>query len=847
MFHGSEERLRARQALLHEIIANGIVHGTQEQPIISRDGRKGTSWVMSFPGVGLREPWLSMASDLILSTLQNYQAQQIATMGIAASSILAGCVLRSSRRYNALIVRSERKPYGSAKQIDGLSDKTQPVVVIDDAIGTGYSALKCVDILEAHGFEVEGVVCLVRFSYDSGYGLLEEHGLKVRAVYDLYDDFTPVMQPEDVPVHPWRARNIAWRNNSAPEGLSPFALVRLYLQEFEDYGALSKLPKQLVTTFSSPGGCWVSLRHRNSGLPVARTGVWCFPGDPEMSFTTLLAEATWNLSCLLKQHKIDPTGCGIGISQIGQLEQCLQGDADNNCYGLVCRSTEREWQVGSALPRMPGITGSSHQLRHALFINGKFRAREPFIVYRHKVDKLVEAGALWPTGGCSTNTSDLSVCTDLERTANILLSRAIALIRGAEIEPDQTLFLSDRNTCFLTIYHRDTQCACGGRRCVSVAEFDALVHAVTQDQRLEGIPATQVVLQLSILSDCWSSADIPEFVAGKDALGLVSATSESILLPGVAVEQNLDSEEFAAVLFEKSAVDSDTNISWQRFNTRQWLRDTEGNVHRCHPSIWVATRQCDPYDLETVAQYWLAWLQGHISTRTLVESEQPVQQQTGNVASAAVYAEAIRRIGECTAALHEPAMAIPFDLLPRDPDLLTLAHAYGATNAGDKSVPDTRLFQQLISKLDTTAPRHQPIAWWRAIEAAQIDDERVVRWQNAPLSPYERIVRCCAKPNAQDLKWIRGLIGSDGSVVCSETNIEDCLVTARTAEALAGSIERTDQELAQRILLRLVQLSVLLDDRRAAIRASDLQTGLRAEHTIAALAAFARLHQHNSL
>jgi len=695
-----------RDALLREIVAHGIAHGTAEKPIVSRDGIYGTSWVMSFLGVGLREPWLSSASKQLLNQLKEkgFKSRQIATMGGAGSSMLAGCVIHSDGEYNALLVKPEPKAYGSAKQIEGLPDKNESIVIIDDAIGTGFSALKCADILEAAGYEVEGVVCLVRFTYDSGFGLIEERGLKVSALYDLYDDIIPIMQPEYMPdSNPWRARDIRWSDKTAPEGLSPFALVRHYLKEYRESGALSQPPSSLaISGLSSPGGLWISLRDRTTGQSFTRMGTWCFPDEGETSFPAQIAESCWGLSKLLSGHSVDIERCGIGLSLISEQEKCTPADLDNDRFGVLCRSTERTWVIGGALPQMPGIHNTSHQLRHALYTNSNLRYLEEYDLYRHTVTKLIEPGARWPNGGCSMKEHpDLA---SEEKMASAILERARSLLLGSSTDDGASLFFFNADYLFLSVYDGDTLSACVGTPCQTVESFDWLVSYATQDPRYKGVDPAKAHLQISFLSERWTEQQPPAFTSGKDALGLYVDGVETLLLPGVAIEQNFDAEGFAEALIEKAGASETSQKSWSRFTTKQWLSSPNTTTLVSHPSAWVTNHTLASDSLDRHARGWFKWLSNHVTAGTLPEYELPAQSQVEGAASADLYAEAVRRLRQTAPFLDEDQPELPLDLLPRDPSLMTLAHAYAAVLDDRKE----GLAKRLQVKLKTHSARYEP-------------------------------------------------------------------------------------------------------------------------------------------
>ncbi len=821
-----------RDALLHEIAQRGVTHATKDKPILSRDGQGGTGWVMSFLGAGLREPWLSTASDLLLEALEDFGVRQIATMGMAASPLLAGCVMRSGGAYNALFVRPEPKAHGSGNQIEGLPDRSAPVVIIDDAIGTGHSALRCAEILEADGFEVAGVVVLVRFTYNSGYGLLEERGYRVRALYDLYEDMAPIMEPECIPARtPWRARGIAWQQAAAPDGLSAFALARLYLGQAFEKGALPRPPQRLAGGVDAPGGLWISARDLDNGAPVARAGVWRFDDEPPATAQELLAEACWWLRAQWPQTAPPPDRCGLGLSLMGSLTPCTPGEADNAAFGLVWRSRERPWEIGGALPDMPEITGTAHQLRHALFVNGKLRPREPFELYRNNVTKLIEPGAVWPGGGCSAR--PLADRQGRDAMAAAILLRVRALIAGQAVDAGDDLFLFDADVLFISIYQGDTVGTCIGMRCEDVAAVDALVQAALRDPRMGGIDRAAVTIQLNVLSERWSEAMPPAFTPGRHALGLLVDGREHILLPGVAVESNLDADAFAGMLYVKAGKPENAPMTWSRFRTAQWVSRPGHVATPSHPCAWVEARKLAGGTPERVARRWFLWLAEHVSAGTLPTHELPYEGQAGDPAPAALYAETIRRLREAAPFFDAPLPPLPLDLLPREPDLVSLAHAH-ATAGGQEE----RLRRLMLAP---STPRSDPAGFWRAVEAIGVVDVRASRWRTAPMPDYQRIIRLCATRDDAEADWLSGCVGPDGAVMTTESDEEDTLIAARAAEALAGSARVAHTDAAGRILMHLARLSIDLGRDRAGVRASDTQSGLRTEHTVAALGAFARL------
>ena len=81
----------------------------------------------------------------------------------------------------AFTVRKEPKQYGTGRQIEGPFISGDRVLVIDDVITTGGSALKAVDAVRAAGGEVLGVLALVDRE-EGGREAIEAMGLPVIAL-----------------------------------------------------------------------------------------------------------------------------------------------------------------------------------------------------------------------------------------------------------------------------------------------------------------------------------------------------------------------------------------------------------------------------------------------------------------------------------------------------------------------------------------------------------------------------------------------------------------------------------------------------------------------------------------
>ena len=87
-------------------------------------------------------------------------------------------------------VRSSSKKHGKGNQIEGKVEPGQKVVVVEDLISTGGSAIDAADALKAHGAEVLGIVAIFSYQLSKGKERIAESGYE----YYTLSDFDTLIQ-----------------------------------------------------------------------------------------------------------------------------------------------------------------------------------------------------------------------------------------------------------------------------------------------------------------------------------------------------------------------------------------------------------------------------------------------------------------------------------------------------------------------------------------------------------------------------------------------------------------------------------------------------------------------------
>ena len=74
---------------------------------------------------------------------------------------IAHAAAGAGRRLDAFTVRKEAKAHGAGRQVEGPVEPGAAVVVVEDVVTTGASALRAIEALARFGVSVIGVLCVV--------------------------------------------------------------------------------------------------------------------------------------------------------------------------------------------------------------------------------------------------------------------------------------------------------------------------------------------------------------------------------------------------------------------------------------------------------------------------------------------------------------------------------------------------------------------------------------------------------------------------------------------------------------------------------------------------------------
>jgi orotate phosphoribosyltransferase len=151
-------------------------------------GKKST-YYLDGKQITLHSEGLRLVSLGLLDLLKDVPFDAIGGMSIGADPIIGGVLTvaaEQNRSLGGFLVRKEAKGHGTNRFIEGPVRPGAKVIVIDDVVTTGGSALQAVDRIVEFGCEVVGVVGIVDRK-EGGAANFAERKLPFRSLLTIED------------------------------------------------------------------------------------------------------------------------------------------------------------------------------------------------------------------------------------------------------------------------------------------------------------------------------------------------------------------------------------------------------------------------------------------------------------------------------------------------------------------------------------------------------------------------------------------------------------------------------------------------------------------------------------
>lgn len=157
-----------------------------------------------------------IVEQAIADTVKAKFPQAEALMGTSTAGIAHAAIAASIMGLPMGYVRGEAKTHGRNNRIEGRLEPGTKVVVIEDLISTGGSAIDVVEALREAGAEVLGIVSIFTYGMQKGLDRLAAANVVNYSLSNL-DALVEVAAEEGYIAPEWKERIIKFRNNPSDE------------------------------------------------------------------------------------------------------------------------------------------------------------------------------------------------------------------------------------------------------------------------------------------------------------------------------------------------------------------------------------------------------------------------------------------------------------------------------------------------------------------------------------------------------------------------------------------------------------------------------------------------------
>lgn len=158
----------------------------KEGDFVLSSGQQSSYYINAKPVI--LSPFGALATGRLLLAMLPKTAQAVAGLTLGADPIVTSVSLVSAyenRPIPALIIRKEAKGHGTMAYIEGPAlELGAEVVVLEDVVTTGASAMKAVGRLRDAGYKVNHIITLVDRK-QGGAELYQEEGLQFQSVFTI--------------------------------------------------------------------------------------------------------------------------------------------------------------------------------------------------------------------------------------------------------------------------------------------------------------------------------------------------------------------------------------------------------------------------------------------------------------------------------------------------------------------------------------------------------------------------------------------------------------------------------------------------------------------------------------
>ena len=152
----------------------------------------------------------------LAALVKQYYPQCEMLMGTSTAGIAHAAITATLLDLPMGYVRGEAKSHGRTNRIEGKLEPGAKVVVVEDLISTGGSAIECVEALREAGADVLGIVSIFTYGMKKGLERLASAHTENHSLCNL-DVLVEVAAEEGRIAPEWKDRILAFRDNPSDE------------------------------------------------------------------------------------------------------------------------------------------------------------------------------------------------------------------------------------------------------------------------------------------------------------------------------------------------------------------------------------------------------------------------------------------------------------------------------------------------------------------------------------------------------------------------------------------------------------------------------------------------------
>jgi orotate phosphoribosyltransferase len=158
----------------------------REQELITDPRGQPIGWLLDTRIPMLDSRMFKEVGRVVSERLRAKGIHQVAGYGFGAYSMVCSVLAAPGiPAFNGGFVREHRKPHGRRRLVEGPLNRSKPVVLLDDILNSGRSAVRAISLLRNDGFEIAGVMTLFNFTWSGGRTRIEADGVWVDSLLDL--------------------------------------------------------------------------------------------------------------------------------------------------------------------------------------------------------------------------------------------------------------------------------------------------------------------------------------------------------------------------------------------------------------------------------------------------------------------------------------------------------------------------------------------------------------------------------------------------------------------------------------------------------------------------------------